>query len=147
MIETHRQRMISIKYRMQDLLEFGFGVEQWMAAQNDSNGQYWGMAIILENVFELNTYVHFFIPREDFDRFTDEELAEFFVFHITGYRSDSIENTKRKIRFIQSIINKYNNDIESLEDRRDTWVVILGEYNVGNAETNINTEIQDVGKG
>jgi hypothetical protein len=109
---------------MQDLLEFGYGSVQWIAAQDKSreSREYWGTAIVLDSVFERDKYVDFFISQDDFDVHTDEQLAVRFAEHIIGYPVGSPQDVERKRRYMQTWIDRYSKEIEHATKQRDYWI-------------------------
>lgn len=121
-LEEHRQRMMTIKYRMCDLLEFGYGFEKWTAAQDDNKHQYWGQTIVLEGVFEREGYVDFFVPKEDFDLYSDTELALRFAEHIIGGSVGSPQDVERKKRYLQGWIDSHNQNIQRIATLRDDLI-------------------------
>lgn len=132
--ETHRQRMWSIYYRMQDLLEFGYGSVQWIAAQDKSREtrEYWGTAIVLDGVFERDKYADFFISQDDFDLHSDAELANRFAEHIIGCPVGSPQDVERKKRYIQSWIDRYNKEIQQATNNLEHWTRRLEKLSSNN---------------
>ena len=121
--EQHNDRMWIIKSKMQDLVEVGAGSVEWIAAQDKSREtrEYWGVCCVLKDVFEHETYVDFFVEKEDFDTQTDDEIARRFAEHVIGFPVGSPQDVDRKKRYAQNRIEHCDAQIDYWQQQRDKW--------------------------
>lgn len=121
--EQHNDRMWTIKNKMQDLLEVGAGSVEWIAPQEKSREtrEYWGVCCVLKDVFERDTYVDFFVAKEDFDTQTDDEIARRFAEHIIGSPVGSPQDIERKKRFAANQIEHCEAQVDYWQQKRDKW--------------------------
>ena len=137
--EIHTDRMWRIRSKMYDLLEFGHGSVEWIAMQQKDREtrEYWGQCCVLRGVFEFDKsthkdYVDFFVPKEDFDTQTDDQLAQEFAEHILGYPIGSQQDIERKKRYVMERIDECNKELERVMDKRRMWKSRLRALNGAN---------------
>lgn len=127
--EQHNDRMWTIKSKMQDLLEVGGGSVEWIAAQEKSREtrEYWGVCCVLKDVFERDTYVDFFVAKEDFGTQTDDEIARRFAEHIIGFPVGSPQDIERKRRYATNQIEDCEGQIAYWQQQRAKWQIWLND--------------------